>query len=238
MSSNEEDPISKAFLGLAECEIETNKVEKKIEEYRLTQLKPIYTKRDEIISNIPGFWKIVLSQHNDFANYIRASDFKYIDNIESIKIDWINSNNFHIIIKFQGIRDDFPEQTIAKKCQRIIKEESDDLDEDIEEQIISEKSEIVWPKSYNHINPELIEDKTTKEGKKNYRMGMKSFFGWFKWTGLKPGKEFPHGDGLIQLIVDDLYPYCVRYYTEAQRDLADEASDSGSSEDEPLDLQE
>ena len=68
---------------------------------------------------------------------------------------------------------------------------------------------------------------------------MKCLFGWFRWTGLRPGKEFPHGDSFATLFIDDLYPYCVKYFTEAQRDLEDENDDSdsdGNSSAHELDL--
>lgn len=228
-----DDVTSKALLGLAECEIETKEIDKQIENERIEKMKEVYKRRDENIKKIDGFWKIVLSQHTEFSNFVRASDFKYIDLIESIKVDWKNIDDFDIIIHFnKSGDDDLVEQTIVKKCRREFRSDGDDEDE----VLISEVADIKWPKKYDSINPDLIKDKKTDEGKKNYRSGMKSFFGWFRWTGLKPGKEFPHGQELITLIIEDLYPYCVRYYVEAQRDFADERSESGSSEDEALDL--
>ena len=77
----------------------------------------------------------------------------------------------------------------------------------------------------------MIKDKRSPEGKKKYRQGMKTIFGWFRWTGLKPGKEFPHGDSLASLFSEEIYPFCVKYYAEAQRDLEDEEGESGLSAD-------
>lgn len=215
-------------------------------------MKPIYANRDEMIDKIPSFWKIVLSQHSNFANFIRASDFKYIDCIDDVRVKWSSDGNYSITIKFNGIEGDFPSQTITKsfkmvKIENDMKSGNDDEDEDEDEdeeadtieKLVSEPVDIIWPESYDHINPSKIENKKSVEGKKNYRIGMKSLFGWFKWTGLKPGKEFPNGDSLAELFAEDLYPYCVKYYTEAQRDLEDEMSDSseeGDSAEEPLDI--
>lgn len=217
---------------MAKCEEDIEVVESQIELLRLMRMKPIYEKRDQVLRKIPQFWQIVLSQHTDFANYIRASDFKYVDKISSIVVKYpkLNSEdlnsiqNFQIQIEFNEVPNDFPAQSVTKEFQ-IIK--SSDPDED--DTIISEPVEIVWPTSYNSINPEKISDKKTKEGKHAYRTGMKSFFGWFKWTGKKPGKEFPHGDGLTSLLVDDIYPHCIKYYIEVQRDLEDERSDASDS---------
>lgn len=223
-------------------------MEKQVELYRLEQMKPIYVQRDQLIAKIPSFWKIVLSQHSNFANFIRASDFKYIDCIDNVVVDWDKEGNYKVTIKFNGIEGDFPEQTVTKSF-RLVTIENDmkndrDSSEDEEEadeieRLISEPVEIIWPKSYDSINPSEIKDKKSVDGKKNYRKGMKTFFGWFNWTGLKPGKEFPNGDSLGELFAEDLYPFCVKYYTEAQRDLEDEMSDDGEdgdSAEEPLDL--
>ena len=80
---------AKAFLGLAKCEEEVDAIEREVELYRLNKMKPVYEKRDAYIDEIAEFWKIVLSQHVSFANYIRASDFKYIDTIDKIKVEWL-----------------------------------------------------------------------------------------------------------------------------------------------------
>ncbi|CCE62086.1 hypothetical protein TPHA_0B04160 [Tetrapisispora phaffii CBS 4417] len=228
---------SKAFLQLAESELKVDQIEKDVEEYRLSKMKPLYVERDLIIEKIPDFWKIVLSQHSDFANYLRASDFTYVDCIEDVKVNWETVDKFSITIKFSGIEGDFEAQTVTKHFsrQRVIddgntgrKGNEEEEEEEEGELLSSEVVDIKWPNKYDKINPDKIEDKKSNEGKKNYRTGMKSLFAWFRWTGLKPGKEFPHGDSFVTLFVEDLYPYCVKYYTEAQRDLEDENDDTGS----------
>lgn len=217
-------------------------------------MKSVYNERDTLSEKIPSFWKIVLSQHLDFANYIRASDFKYIDAIEKVTVDYDSDiekiGNFNITFHFNEVKDDMPKQIVTKGFQlvKIIPDhqknddnDNDNEDEDEiepEETLISEVVDIIWPKQYDSINPSLIKGKKSAEEKKNYRQGMKSFFGWFKWTGLKPGKEFPHGDSFATLFSEDLYPFCVKYYTEAQRDLEDEASNSEDSDEEGINLEE
>lgn len=142
-------------------------------------------------------------------------------------------DNFSIVFKFSKLDKDFPEQTVIKSF-RLEKSEdaADEFDDD--EILVSDPVDIIWPKSYDSINPSKITDKKSTEGKKNYRTGMKSFFGWFKWTGKKPGKEFPTGDELARLFSTDIYPNAVKYYTAAQRDGLEEEIDSEASE--PLDL--
>ncbi|SMN19750.1 similar to Saccharomyces cerevisiae YNL246W VPS75 NAP family histone chaperone [Maudiozyma saulgeensis] len=257
MSDQDNKEISETFLELAKNEFKIESIDKEVEQFKIRKMESAYNERDTLIEKIPSFWKIVLSQHLDFANYIRASDFKYIDAIEKITVKYASDiekiGSFSITFHFNEIKDDLPEQIITKKFKLVKigpKQRSDEEGEDdntketelddieSDERLISEVCDIEWPKEYNSINPDLIEDKKSPEGKKNYRQGMKSFFGWFRWTGLKPGKEFPHGDSLATLLSEDLYPYCVKYYTEAQRDFADEDSYSDDTSEEGIDLSE
>lgn len=243
-----------AFRVLAECEDEMALAENEAELYKIKLMAPVFDKRDKLIEKIPFFWNIALTQHSDFSNYVRASDFKYIEAIKKIVVkplaledEECTARDFQITIEFNEIKGDLKAQHVSKvfKIEKdvskiLIKKnrtaEDDELDADLGF-LTSEPVNIDWPKSYDNINPELISDKSTPEGKKNYRTGMKTFFAWFKWTGLKPGKEFPNGDALANLFNEELYPYCVKYYTEAQRDVMDESDgDSEDDSDAPLDL--
>lgn len=228
----------------------------------------IFQKRSQFIQKIDKFWHVVLSQHPEFAEFVRAEDFKYIELIKDIYVEWeasrkdddsVNPGNFSITFKFAKSEenDNFSEQEVTKNFQfeqldqeELIKNnvssknsktystqndsEDNDDDFDLTEKLISTDTGIIWPKSYYAINPSFIQDKKSQQGKKNYRTGMKSFFGWFKWTGRKPGKEFPNGDEFAKLLSEDIFPNAVKYYTEAQRDGLEEEIDSDASE--PLDL--
>lgn len=239
--------------ALASWEDGMEEVEKDVELFRLRKVAPLYERRNVLIKDIPGFWSIVLNQHSDFANYVRASDFKYIDAIKAIEIKWlclddstVNPRNFELTVEFNGIDGDFEKQIVTKvfeiehdvskiRYREKRTEEDDALDEELG-YLTSKPVDIKWPKSYDEINPDLITDKRSSVGKRNYRSGMKSFFGWFRWTGLKPGKEFPNGDGLANLFIEELYPYCIKYYTDAQRDVADESESDEEASDEPIQL--
>ncbi|CDO92792.1 unnamed protein product [Kluyveromyces dobzhanskii CBS 2104] len=217
-------------------------------------MDPVFKKRDELLKKIPFFWNIVLTQHSDFANYVRASDFKYFEAVKSIvveplalKDDTASPRDFQVTIEFDDIEGDLSAQTITKvfKIENDVSKisvknnrtlEDDELDSELGF-LTSEPVSLEWPNCYEKINPDLISDKSTLEGKKNYRTGMKTFFAWFRWTGLRPGKEFPNGDSLANLFNEELYPYCVKYYTEAQRDVMDESdTDSEDDSDAALDV--
>ena len=112
---------------------------------------------------------------------------------------------------------------------------------DGEEKLESSPVNIEWPKDLADINPQKIKEATKDSGmdveaKKKYREGMKSFFAFFSWTGLKPGKEFRNGEELARLVVESVFPYAVKYYTEALPADEEEDSDVGSAEGEPLDI--
>lgn len=174
------------------------KAEEDIESYRLKKLAPLYARRDEIIQRIPGFWRVVLSQHDEFADHIKASDFKYVDAIKSIVVHWKTFQDYEIEFKFNAIEGELKEQTIKKHF--LLKDEK----------LTSEAIDIGIPATAER----------------------KSFVDWFNWTGVSNTKEFPDGGELAALFSEDIYPYCVKYYTEAQRDVEDEESGDSSSEGE------
>ncbi|KAH3899647.1 related to Vacuolar protein sorting-associated protein 75 [Saccharomycodes ludwigii] len=248
----EQSKLSNALKQLADIEDDMEKIDEQVELFRLKSTIPIFKKRNMLLQDIPGFWKIVLSEHSDFADFIQVSDFKYVDCIDKIEINWPivsehkstekhKVGDFDIVFHFKELKEDddmFPEQTVTKKFRieydtSKLKKLPKDQDEDSLKEfgfLTSEKVDIEWPTNYSKINPDKIKDKTSAEGKKNYRAGMKSFFGWFRWTGLKPGKEFPHGDDLATLFSEDIYPHALKYYTTAHRDLDDESDEEDEKE--------
>lgn len=189
-----------ALDELAACEERIEEKEKELEWYRLQMLMPFYRRRDESILKIPNFWKIVLSQHDDFANYVRASDFKYVDAIQLLIVKWQSVEEFDIIIGFQSVGQELRSQTITKHFFH----------------------------DGDHLKSQPVEIKYNLPPRKKHNR----FFDWFGWKGSDDKGEFPNGDGLAQLITDEIYPLCVKFYTEAQRDVADEDSSEESSEPE------
>lgn len=248
--SNEQDSVEKDsrmlerhLIGLAECEQEMDKAEIDASVYRIRKTQSIYNKRRQILTQIPRFWYIVLAENDDFPDYVTGDDLKYIEYITDIYVHYKvadsesseNPRDFSITVAF---KDDenyeplVPTQEVTKHFHSYV--------EDGEEKLSSSPVAVDWPKELNEINPALIKKNKGKdlssEDKKNYRLGMKSFFSWFSWTGKKPGKEFRNGDDLTRLIIDDLFPYAVKYYTEALP--GDELDDEDSSEGEELDISE
>lgn len=242
--SEENLQLSKALRDLSDIEEKLEKIDEQVNKYRISITEPVYDQRYEIISKIPNFWKTVLQVHSDFADFIPVSDFKYVDLIKNIKLTMLNNTDF--TLKFEFLKSDgFPEQTIEKTftlCKDITKLKytnklTDEQLLDMSEFgfLTSEPVDITWPQDYDSINPSILSANPKDANfKKNYRQGMKTFFAWFSWTGLKHGKEFPNGDGLANLFMEDIYPHCLKHYIEAKRDIEDEqgASDSEVEDDE------
>ncbi|KAF3987461.1 hypothetical protein FT663_03914 [Candidozyma haemuli var. vulneris] len=230
--------LADALAKLAENEQAMGDAEKDVEVFRIKRMQSIYESRAAITKTIPQFWYIVLAQNDDFGEYIRPEDLKYLESITDIYVDHPiadteHHRDFTITFSF-GPDGNVPQQDIVKKFTTV--------DEDGEAKLYSESVEVQWPEELKDISPALI--RKNKQGKnyssdekKKYRQGMKSLFAWFEWTGKKPSKEFRSGEDLARLIVDDLVPNAVHYYSEAiNNDAESEVEDS--SEGEELDLSE
>lgn len=233
--------LEKSLVALAECEQLMDKAEKDAEIYRIKHTQSIYQKRREIVLKIPQFWYIVLAENDDFAEYVGAEDLKYLEVINDIYVhhkvadldDPKDRTTFSITISFKDEVNEralVPAQTVTKTFTTEV--------EDGEEHLFSEPVSVEWPEELARINPVTIKEgkrELSGEEKKQYRAGMKSFFAWFAWTGRKPGKEFRNGEDLARLVTEDLFPYAVKYYTEALPG-GEEDSDVDSSEGEELDI--
>ncbi|KAG7661601.1 uncharacterized protein J8A68_004869 [[Candida] subhashii] len=246
--SEEQDESSKRLQSsldkLANWENQMSEIERDAEIYRIKATQKMYEERRKILKTIPKFWYIILAENDDFADYVSVEDLKYLEYIEDIYVyypvvdDSANHyKDFSITISF-GENELVPKQEVTKHFKVVMK--------DGEERLVSEPVEFQWPEELKNINPNLIKDENkgkplSKEDKKNYRLGMKSFFSWFNWTGEKPGKEFRNGEDLANLIVDDLYLNALKYYILAltiDDGDDDDQEEEDSSEGEELDLSE
>lgn len=233
--------LADALAKLADNEQAMGDAEKEVEIFRIKRLQSIYESRSAITKTIPQFWYIVLAQNDDFGEFIRPEDLKYLEAITDIYVDYPIAadgdadkyRDFSITFSFAAEKG-MKEQNIVKKFTV--------EDENGEAKLYSEAVEVEWPEDIKDICPALIRknklgDGFSAEEKKKYRQGMKSLFAWFEWTGRKPSKEFRSGEDLARLIVDDLFPNAVHYYSEAiANDEESEVEDS--SEGEELDLSE
>lgn len=220
--SDSSSQLQNSLDRLAHNETALGAAEVEAEAFRISKTQPIYLQRSQIVSTIPKFWYIVLAENEDFVDYVAVEDLKYIEDIKNIEVSYNTLNIREFSITFT-----FSDQTVTKSFETVVI--------DGEERITSEPTTISWPKDLDNINPLLLK-KQTPIDKKSYRLGMKSFFSYFQWTGKKPGKEFRNGEDLTRLIIDDLYINAVKYYVLAISNEDQDDDEEDSSEGEELDL--
>lgn len=109
-----------------------------------------------------------------------------------------------------------------------IKKGKDDQEDGI---LTSEPVPIEWPQSYDSINPDLIKDKRSPEGKK-VQTGNENHI----WLVQMDRPKTREGSSCTathwrHCSVKRSTLFCVKYYAEAQRDLEDEEGESGLSAD-------
>ncbi|AWU74999.1 hypothetical protein CAS74_003358 [Pichia kudriavzevii] len=245
--------VEESMLALKNLEVVIQEAEAQVEKFKNNLFKPIYDKRREYIKKIPKFWYVVLVENEDFQEYVRVEDMKYIESISDIYVEYwdktpttqkinIPKKGFRITVQFDSSHaTDYKikSQTITKDFEWILDQE------DGVRKLISTAAEIEWPQELQSINPQIIKQFAKDEGrsltadeKKRYRQGMRSFFAFWGWTGRKAGKEFRSGEELATLIADTIFPIALDFYTMASvNDVQD-----GDSEDqisgEELDLSE
>ncbi|QPG76884.1 hypothetical protein FOA43_004278 [Brettanomyces nanus] len=242
MPSGESDIIlEKALIELQKVEKEQQEIDKKVQKYRVQLTKPLFAERRKAIRQIPKFWYIVLAQHEDFQEYIQTEDMKYLEFIKDLYVEKMadekgpneDPKTFALTFTFESPNKEIDSQTVTKYFYTEVNPDTG------YESIKSHDAKIEWPKEFDDINPNLIkksrkDHKWTHEKKKNYRVGMKSFFAFFSWTGLKDNKEFRYGEQLAEMFSEDIFPLAVEYYTLAApgigKDGEDEESDSSSEE--------
>lgn len=233
--------LQKALDQLAEWEKKITSIEQEIEIYKNEKTSDTYKERNEILQNIEKFWYIVLAQNEEFAEYIEVDDMIYIEDIKSINLthEFKKKNGGPYYTKFTTLSIHFQENQNKKLDDQILVKHFESIIKNGEERLISNPVNVKWPKTIDHLNPlKILKNSNyssiTQEEKSNLRQGQKSFFSWFHWTGKKKN-EFPDGEGLSRLIIDEIYPNATRYYALALNDSSnDSSSDLDSSEGESI----
>ena len=122
--------LERALTSLAECEQEMDVAERDAEIYRIKNTQKIYTKRSEIIKKIPNFWYIVLAENEDFAEYIRIEDLKYLEALSNIHVEYdINGakpRNFTLTITFETENQDTIKNQTIQKHFEILNEDGEE----------------------------------------------------------------------------------------------------------------
>jgi hypothetical protein len=252
--------VEKSFLKLQQIESEIQRADAKVEQFKNNLFTPIYHRRRKYLENIPKFWYVVFAQHEDFQEYVTVEDMKYIELITDLYVEFWDKTNieendeitkeslpkkgFTISISFKssdsGKDNLIKDQTVTKSFEWIIDPESGSR------QLQSTPVNFEWPNELKKIDPVFIKAHAknesrslTSDEKKKYRQGMRSFFSFWQWTGLKPGKEYRNGEDLATLIAEDIFPAALDYYVLAVPGFsgnADNDNDEDEESGEELDL--
>lgn len=246
------DELDTALEQLQGLEVEIQDADAAVEQYKAELFAPIYDKRRKLMMKVPKFWYIVLAQHEDFQEFIRVEDMPYLENIKDIYVkDWVKSDEkaeirgemvdvkkrgFTLTIEFEQAKD-LAAQSVTKNFEW-------ELQEDGSKKLVSQAAEVEWPSSLDNINPQKIKDNAKAQSrpispaeKKSYRLGMRSFWAFFAWTGKKEGKEFRNGEELALCISEDIFPAALDYYVLAMPGLNEENGEDEEVETgEELDL--
>lgn len=248
------DELETALEELQRMEVDVQQADARVEQFRADVFAPIYAKRRSLMKKVPKFWYVVLAQHEDFQEFIRVEDMSYLESISDIYVqEWVKSDGKAIIqdqeidVKRKGftLTIEFVESSDLT-AQIIDKEFEWELQSDGSKKLISKPVEIQWPTSLNNINPQKIKDTVkaesrtmTSQEKKSYRLGMRSFWAFFSWSGQKEGKEFRNGEELALCISEDIFPAALDYYVLAMPGLNEENGEDEEVESgEELDLSE
>lgn len=249
--------VEESFSKLQQIESEIQRADAKVEKYKNSLFTPIYERRRSYLKTIPKFWYVVLAQHEDFQEYVTIEDMKYIELIDDLYVEFwdetdIEENDeitkeslpkkgFNLTISFkpQGSTLKIKDQQVTKKFEWVIDPESGSR------KLQSSPADLEWPTELKKISPINIKKQAkhearslTSDEKKRYRQGMRSFFSFWQWTGLKPGKEYRNGEDLATFIADDIFPAALDYYVLAAPGLGGngDSDDDDAETGEELDL--
>lgn len=244
-STNTDTKIEDSFLQLQKIEAEIQRADAQVEQFKNDLFTPIYEKRRSYLKTIPKFWYIVLAQHEDFQEYVSVEDMKYIELISDLYVAFwdetemdkssVPRKGFTITVSFNSSEskdNKIKEQQLTKKFEWVIDPESGSR------KLQSAAVSLEWPEELRLIDPvsikKLAKDESrplSSEEKKKYRQGMRSFFSFWQWTGLKPGKEYRNGEELATFIAEDIFPAALDYYVLAAPGLG-ENDDAANDEDD------
>lgn len=229
MTSGEMDGAL-ALKQLAAVEADMAAAEREAERYRHAKTQPVYAARRAVLREIPSFWYVVLGENRDFTDYLGPADLQYLEYVVDVYCEWSVEEQEGFALTFV-----FECELGAMELQTVTKRFWSRGDGSGGEELVSEAVEVVWPAAAT--DPKTV-DTAQKEGRRAYRAAMRLWFAWFAWTGKKPGKEFRDGEAMARLVADDVFPYAVKYYTEALGGEGDDESseeldvDEGEDEDE------
>ncbi|XP_048557902.1 NAP1-related protein 1-like [Triticum urartu] len=188
-------------------------VEQKYNEVR----RPVYTRRNEIIKEIPDFWLTAFLSHPMLGELLTEDDQKIFKHLVSIDVDEFQDikSGYSITLAFSS-NPYFEDTKLTKTCSF-----SDDG------KITVKATTINWKDGMDIANGKAY----TENGEKRLLID-ESFFTWFNDA---KNKSFSDGvmDEVADVIKEELWPNPLKYFNnEAEDEFEDDEDEEGFDEDD------
>ncbi|KAK6333820.1 hypothetical protein TWF730_004003 [Orbilia blumenaviensis] len=109
---------TEAFGQLGDLELEFEKAEVDVLKYQIRTTAPLYERRNELTTQLPGFWVSVFGQSQDIDQHIAPDDMGAISTISSVNVirpDVDEPRNFIIELGFDKDRNEWFEGNVLRK---------------------------------------------------------------------------------------------------------------------------
>ncbi|KAI5014854.1 NAP1-related protein 1-like [Hordeum vulgare subsp. vulgare] len=179
--------------------------------------RPVYTRRNEIIKEIPDFWLTVFLSHPMLGELLTEDDQKIFKHLVSIDVDEFQDikSGYSIALTFSS-NPYFEDKKLTKTCSF-----SDDG------KITVKATSINWKDGMDIANGMAY----TENGEKRLLID-DSFFTWFNDAN---NKRFSDGvlDEVADVIKEELWPNPLKYFNnEAEDEFEDDEDEEGFDEED------
>ncbi|KAL2523102.1 NAP1-related protein 2 [Forsythia ovata] len=191
-------------------------VEQKYNEIR----RPVYVRRNEIISSIPDFWITAFLSHPSLGDLLNEEDQKIFKYLDALDVEDDLKLGYSITFKFKP--NPFFENTELIKTIKFFNEGTTKIS----------GTNINWKEGMGSANGSNDEKKGNKRPPSN-----ESFFSWFSETQQEDAGEGLH-DEVAEIIKEDLWSNPIKYFNneadeeDSEEDEDDEEGDEGDDEED------
>ncbi|ELT99437.1 hypothetical protein CAPTEDRAFT_157590 [Capitella teleta] len=209
----------KALEAIDGCQSEIDTLnEKASEEILLVEQKynklrkPLYGKRNKLISTIPNFWVTAFSNHPQISVHLTEDDDDCLQSLTEVEVEEFEDIKSGYRIKLHFAENEFFKNKVLSKEFHLSTTGSDGSWDPV-----SESTEIQWKKGKKPASPK-------GKGKRKHDM-LASFFQWFA------DNTNPSMDELAEVIKDDMWPSPLQYFLSSDID-AENGMNSDDDDDE------
>lgn len=202
------------------------KVEQKYNSLR----KPLFEKRNEIISRIPNFWVISFVNHPQVSSIIADEEEEVLHFLKKVEVEEFEDikSGYKINFHFEA-NPYFENLTLTKEFHLGTAGENSAGDPK------TKSTEIKWKEGKNLVQKAQEKEKAKAGKKRNAASAFNppsSFFGWFCDEG------DPSADEVAEIIKDDIWPNPLQYFLVPDLEVEENGEGETDEEDEQVMLDE